>query len=64
MKYIKTDYVGCDYITAGKLYQVIRSTGEVYCIYDDNGNYIPVTTKEESAHLGLEGKFELVEKSS
>ena len=64
MKYITTDYTECEYITSGKLYLVEKSFQDVYCIYDDNGNYIPVTIAEESAHLGLVGRFQLVERSA
>ena len=61
MKYITTDYSECEYITANKLYPVLRSFRDVYCILADNNTEIPVTIAEESAHLGLEGRFQLIE---
>lgn len=59
-KYVKTNYTGCSYITAGKLYEIIDDGGGWYDIIDDVGARITIVTKElgASGHLHHKGTFE------
>lgn len=43
-KYVKTDYVpeDCDYLTAGKVYEVSSFFGEFYKIVSDRGGELTI----------------------
>lgn len=50
MKYAVTDYDGCEYITAGKRYEVRHYDGVYFYFLDDHGDII-CTSVEGSNHL-------------
>lgn len=59
---VKTSYEGCDYITAGKVYDVVVSgTDEI--LIDDNGDKVNIVGPSYGCfcpHLNDEGRWELV----
>jgi len=63
-RYIRTTYTGCEYITAGKLYEALdRPLGDDECFYifPDFGSEI-CTLRVGSAHLDSIGEWEIVGK--
>jgi len=58
---VKTDYEGCEYITAGKEYEVVDTgAGSNLGIDDDNGHTI-IIRPEGCAHLNSLGTWEVLE---
>lgn len=64
-RYIRTTYTGCEYITAGKLYEVLDKPlweyEGFYILCDTNAEMF--TTRVGSAHLDEIGEWEIVDKS-
>lgn len=59
IKKVKTDYEGCEYITAGKEYDVVSKYDDLVRIEDDDGSLILIRLGENvCAHLELEGSWE------
>lgn len=55
--YVKTDYDGCPYITAGKVYEMKRlALTDNGCITDDRGRYMFVDSFVR-AHESLGGRI-------
>ena len=49
--YIRTSYTGCNYLTAGKLYEVIENNNDsLVTILDDDGDCIVIHI-QESSHI-------------
>ena len=61
MNYIKTEYEGCPYITANKLYPVIKKYKDTCTFIADNNELTIVCINTVSHHLGLDGIFELID---
>lgn len=58
-RYIKTDYTGCPYITAGKLYGVVGEIDGLFCIVDDRGERATVCVNgARCVYLNCDGRFE------
>lgn len=59
-KYVKTNYTGCLYITAGKVYEVTGSDGKYCWIVDDQGDRIYIIADEADTcyHLDSVGFWE------
>lgn len=59
-EYVKTNYTGCSYITAGKVYEVIGAIGHGCWIVDDQGDIIHIATREAATccHLDSVGFWE------
>jgi len=63
-RYIRTTYTGCEYITAGKLYEVFDkplSDDESFYIINDTSSEM-FTMRVGSAHLDNIGEWEIVDK--
>jgi len=60
---VKTDYEGCEYITAGKEYEVVEEFPDVSCrsVVDDDGTEIIIYSNGTCAHLERTGTWEVVE---
>ena len=51
MKYVTTDYEGCEYLTAGKKYKICQLPLGGGCIVDDNGDPLFICLSG-SSHIG------------
>lgn len=58
---IKTNYDGCGYLTAGKLYDAFDVDSRWATIVDDEGDEILACLKGPCAHLNCIGEWEVVE---
>lgn len=56
---VKTDYDGCEYITAGKEYEIYEDG----TIVDDEGEVIPIIVNDLCPHLNEVGTWEIVNDS-
>jgi len=60
---IKTNYHGCEYITAGKEYEAVKRDEAMAIITNDEGEAIGVLMDGTCFHLHNIGKWEVVEES-
>jgi len=56
-RFVVTDYDGCSYITAGKLYRVEDRSNPDSWITDDEGDVIVAPTTFKSAHFNKIGTW-------
>lgn len=61
---VKTDYPGCEYVTAGKEYEVAEThhcNGVSYIINCDEGHHLFIILGDPCAHLDDVGTWSVVE---